>query len=99
MPRFSAENMQKNKVLLEGYLTIAAEVGCTPSQLALAWLLHRPHVVYPIPGTTSLTHLKENIAATDVELTPDVIQRLDSLINSDTVQGARYNEKTMAELE
>jgi len=97
MPRFSPENLEKNKALRAEYLTIADEVGCTPSQLALAWLLERP--VYTIPGTTSDAHLRENIAAIDVELSPDVIQRLESLFNSSTVSGNRYNEKTMAELE
>jgi len=99
MPRFSPENLDKNKALRDEYLKIANEVGCTPSQLALAWLLSRPQTVYPIPGTTSLTHLQENIAAVDIELNPDVVTRLDSLFNSSTVSGNRYNERTMAELE
>jgi len=99
MPRFYPDNLEANKALLRKYLEIVEEVGCTPSQLALAWLLARPHQVYPIPGTTSLTHLKENIGAADVQLSASVVERLDALINSSTVQGERYNEKTMAELE
>ena len=97
MPRFAPENLAKNQALRDEFLNIAEGLGCTPSQLALAWLLNRP--VYTIPGTTSPTHLRENLAAIDVELPSDVIERLDSLFNSSTVSGNRYNEKTMAELE
>ena len=97
MPRFSPENLEKNQALRDEFLQIAEGLGCTPSQLALAWLLNRP--VYTIPGTTSPAHLRENLAAIDVELPADAIERLDSLFNSSTVSGDRYNEKTMAELE
>ncbi|MDR0489859.1 MAG: aldo/keto reductase [Oscillospiraceae bacterium] len=99
MPRFAAENYKENRALLSKYLSIADEVGCTPSQLALAWLLHRPWAVCPIPGTTSITHLRENAGAAEVKLSQEVTQRLEQLINSETISGARYNEVTMAELD
>lgn len=99
MPRFAPENYGKNRRLLSGYLEIADEVGCTPSQLALAWLLHRPWQVCPIPGTTSVEHLRENVGAAEVSLSQEVIGRLERLINGDTVSGARYNEATTAELD
>ena len=99
MPRFDSENYTKNRSLLSEYLKIADEAGCTPSQLALAWLLHRPYAIYPIPGTTSIEHLRENVGAADVKLTQEIITRLGDLINEKTVSGARYNEVTMAELD
>jgi aryl-alcohol dehydrogenase-like predicted oxidoreductase len=99
MPRFSAENYKNNRALLNEYLNIAFDVGCTPSQLALAWLLHRPRTVCPIPGTTSIVHLRENVGAVEVKLSQDAINWLEQLINSKTVSGARYNEATMAELD
>jgi len=99
MPRFSQINYPKNRALLNEYLKIAAEAGRAPSQLALAWLLQRPYAIYPIPGTTSPDHLKENVAAADVKLSADIIERLEKLINDQTVHGARYKEATMAEID
>ena len=91
MPRFSPDNYAVNLQLLPAYNAVAKDVGCSPSQLALAWLLHKaPHII-PIPGTTSLSHLSDDLEAVNVPLTPAIMARLDTLINQHTVVGSRYN--------
>jgi aryl-alcohol dehydrogenase-like predicted oxidoreductase len=70
MPRFAPANYAENLRLLDGVAEVAREAGCTLAQLALAWLLHRGEHILPIPGTTSVAHLEENLAATQVTLTP-----------------------------
>ena len=99
MPRFDAANHARNLELLPPYRALAREAGCTPAQLALAWLLHKaPHIV-PIPGTTSVDHLREDLAAADVRLPPELIGRLDALINEKTVAGNRYGEQANREVD
>jgi aryl-alcohol dehydrogenase-like predicted oxidoreductase len=76
---------------------LAAQAGCTPAQLSLAWVLSRgPHVV-PIPGTTSLAHLEENLAARDIAVSPDLLAEIDALITPESVSGARYTPATLGE--
>ncbi len=99
MPRFAPDNYIKNLALLPAYNAIAAEVGCTPSQLAIAWLLHQGDDILPIPGTTSVEHLMDDISAVDVQLTSDVIARLNALINQRTVHGDRYNAQANSEVD
>ena len=99
MPRFSPENYAKNQTLLPAYNAIAAEVGCTPSQLAIAWLLHQGQDILPIPGTTSVEHLMDDIGAAEVKLSADVIARLNALINQHTVHGDRYNAQANSEVD
>lgn len=99
MPRFAPENYAKNLALLPAYNAIAAEVGCTPSQLAIAWLLHQGDDILPIPGTTSVEHLMDDIGAADVKLSADVIARLNALINQHTVHGDRYNAQANSEVD
>jgi aryl-alcohol dehydrogenase-like predicted oxidoreductase len=91
MPRFATDSYAANLSLLEGYQAIAREVGCTPAQLALAWLLHKDGKLIPIPGTQNIRHLEDNMAAANVVLSPEYMQRLEALINPQTVKGARYN--------
>jgi aryl-alcohol dehydrogenase-like predicted oxidoreductase len=99
MPRFSPENYGQNLKLLAPYKALAREAGCTPAQLALAWLLHKaPHVI-AIPGTTSVSHLHEDLRAADVKLEPDLIARLDALINQQTVHGHRYSAQSRGEVD
>lgn len=99
MPRFQAENWPANLSLFERYRALAAQAGCTPAQLALAWLLWKaPHVV-PIPGTTSAEHLAENLAAVAVRLDSALVTRLELLVNDREVWGARYSEATQAEID
>jgi aryl-alcohol dehydrogenase-like predicted oxidoreductase len=96
MPRFASENYAANLKLLDGYGQIAAGLGCTPAQLALAWLLAQGDHVVPIPGTTRPAHLRENLGAARVELDATTLARLETLINRHTVAGARYDAASQA---
>lgn len=99
MPRFTEPHFSANARLLIPLRALASEAGCTPAQLALAWLLHKaPHVI-PIPGTTSIGHLEQNLGAQQVRLDGALVARLEALINSATVSGARYNAATQAEID
>jgi len=99
MPRFAPEAYAANLQLLAGYRAIAAEVGCTPAQLALAWLLHKGQDIIPIPGTTSVEHLHDDLGAVQVQLGSAVIARLEALINERTVVGNRYNPQNASEVD
>ena len=99
MPRFSPVNYSQNAALLPAYLALAAEVGCTPAQLALAWLLHQGDDILPIPGTTQVEHLRDNIAAADISLSPQMLSRLDALMHDRLVVGSRYNEQGNREVD
>jgi aryl-alcohol dehydrogenase-like predicted oxidoreductase len=99
MPRFSPENYAANLKLLPPYKALAREAGCTPAQLALAWLLHKaPHII-AIPGTTNPEHLAEDLAAMEVRLEPSLVARLEALINQQTVVGNRYSEQSNREVD
>jgi aryl-alcohol dehydrogenase-like predicted oxidoreductase len=99
MPRFFPEHFAGNSKLLPGYEALAREAGCTPSQLALAWLLHKaPHII-PIPGTTSVEHLHDDLGATAVKLDASLVQRLEAHINQRTVSGPRYNAQSTVEVD
>lgn len=99
MPRFTPENYAANFKLFAPYQQLAREAGCSPAQLALAWLLHKaPHII-PIPGTTSVQHLLDDVGASDVRLTDSLITKLDALINEKTVQGNRYSAQSNAEVD
>ncbi|MCW5652584.1 aldo/keto reductase [Hydrogenophaga sp.] len=99
MPRFTPENHAANLRLLPPYQAIAREVGCTPAQLAIAWLLHQGDDILPIPGTSREDHLRENLGADGVKLSADVLARLDALINQRTVSGNRYAEQSNREVD
>jgi aryl-alcohol dehydrogenase-like predicted oxidoreductase len=99
MPRFAPETYPQNLALLSAYEALAAEAGCTPAQLALAWLLTRGEHVIPIPGTTSIEHLRENMGALAVKLTPDLLARVGAAINQQTVVGNRYAPGSQAEVD
>ena len=99
MPRFTPENYAANFTLFAPYQYLAHEAGCSPAQLALAWLLHKaPHII-PIPGTTSVPHLLDNLGASDIRLSDSLITQLDVLINEKTVQGNRYSAQSNAEVD
>lgn len=91
MPRFNGEDFVRNQALYDPYKAIADEVGCTPAQLALAWLLHRDPALVTIPGTHVIAHLEENMAANDVRLSAAQMAALDALVNQRTVSGGRYH--------
>lgn len=91
MPRFQAENWPINAALLPRWHALAAEAGCSPAQLALAWLLSRGEHVVPIPGTTNTDHMRENFAARDLVVDPGLLAQAGELISQATVSGPRYN--------
>jgi len=99
MPRFNADNYAANLKLLPAYNDLAQEAGCSPSQLALAWLLHKADDIIPIPGTTSVGHLLEDLASVDVQLDADLMAQLEALINPNTVAGDRYNAQANSEVD
>jgi aryl-alcohol dehydrogenase-like predicted oxidoreductase len=99
MPRFQEPHFSRNADLLDRYRALANETSCTAAQLALAWLLNKYPGIHVIPGTTSLSHLEENFQSMNISLDPDVIEQVDSVINSSTVSGPRYNAVTQAEID
>jgi hypothetical protein len=99
MPRFAPDHFATNQRLLPPYLAIAQEVGCSPAQLAIAWLLHKAPHILPIPGTSRVDHLLDDLGADAVHLSPDVMARLDALINQHTVAGNRYNDQANREVD
>jgi aryl-alcohol dehydrogenase-like predicted oxidoreductase len=92
LPRFTPEAMEKNQALVDLLKTIADEKGGTPAQIALAWLLAQKPWIVPIPGTTKLHRLEENLAAADVELTPDDLARIEKAAAEIRIEGERYPE-------
>jgi aryl-alcohol dehydrogenase-like predicted oxidoreductase len=92
VPRFTAENRKANQALVDLLGRVAEQKKATPAQIALAWLLAQKPWVVPIPGTTKLHRLEENIGAASVELTPDDLREIDDAASEIDVQGARYPE-------
>lgn len=90
VPRFSPEARKANQALVDLLGSIAAAKQATPAQIALAWLLAQKPWIVPIPGTTKLHRLKENLGAADVELTEDDLRRIDEAVGQIKVQGDRY---------
>jgi aryl-alcohol dehydrogenase-like predicted oxidoreductase len=97
-PRFQGENFQKNLELVQRIEKIAAEKGCTPAQLALAWVLAQGPDIVPIPGTKRRTYLDQNLDALDVTLTPADLKTLDGIAPRGSAIGARYPEEYMSRL-
>ena len=92
LPRFTPEAMRANRALVDLLGSIGERTKATPAQIAIAWLLAQKPWIVPIPGTTKLARLEENIGATAIELTPDDLRDIDSAASKITVQGARYPE-------
>jgi aryl-alcohol dehydrogenase-like predicted oxidoreductase len=99
MPRFEPANYERNLALLPEYRRIADEAGCTPAQLALAWLLAKGDHILPIFGTRQPAHLDENAGGAPVKLDGSLVERLDALINQQSVAGPRYNAATQEEID
>jgi aryl-alcohol dehydrogenase-like predicted oxidoreductase len=93
LPRFTPEALKANQALIDLIGKIGQRKKATVAQIALAWLLARKPWIVPIPGTTKLNRLDENIGAVAVQLTPDDLREIDSAASKITVQGARYPEK------
>jgi aryl-alcohol dehydrogenase-like predicted oxidoreductase len=92
VPRFTPDARKANQALVDLLGEIAARKGATPAQIALAWLLAQKPWIVPIPGTTKLHRLEENIAAAAVELTPDDLREIESALSTVEVHGDRYPE-------
>jgi aryl-alcohol dehydrogenase-like predicted oxidoreductase len=92
VPRFTPEARKANRALVDLLAAIAARKQATPAQLALAWLLARKPWIVPIPGTTKLERLEENIGATALELTAEDLREIEAAVSRISVQGARYPE-------
>lgn len=90
VPRFTPEALHANQLLVDRLARIAVEKGVTPAQIALAWLLARKPWIVPIPGTTKLNRLEENIGAAAVVLTADDLHRIEQVLSAITVEGDRY---------
>jgi aryl-alcohol dehydrogenase-like predicted oxidoreductase len=96
LPRFTPEAMEKNQALVDLLKRIAAEKMATPAQVALAWLLAQRPWIVPIPGTTKLHRLEENLAAADLALTPDNLAEIQRAAAEIQVEGERYPAQLLA---
>jgi len=92
VPRFTPEARKANQAVVDLLGSIAKQKGATPAQIALAWLLAQKQWIVPIPGTTKLSRLDENIGSIAVELTSDDLREIDSAASKITVEGERYPE-------
>ncbi|MBE0490153.1 MAG: aldo/keto reductase, partial [Halomonas sp.] len=98
-PRFSAEHLPHNLALLAELQAVARELEVTTGQLALAWLRAKGDDILPIPGTRSIAHMRENLAAGDLRLEATTVARLDALLAPERVAGGRYAEAQQAEVD
>jgi aryl-alcohol dehydrogenase-like predicted oxidoreductase len=97
-PRFQGANFARNLQLVKAIEQIAAKKGVTPSQLALAWLLTRGHDIVPIPGSRRIQHLQENVAAVDMQLSPEELSTIDEVAPKGVATGDRYPDMTRVNL-
>ncbi|MFF9817208.1 aldo/keto reductase [Streptomyces sp. NPDC014006] len=95
-PRFQQEHLERNTRMVERLREIAGDAGCTPVQLALAWLLSRGEDIVPIPGTRRETYLRENLAAAEVGLTDEQLAAVEAAVPPEAVSGERYDPAGMA---
>ena len=93
VPRFSEDNRKSNQALIELLEKISKEKGATNAQIALAWLLAQKPWIVPIPGTTKVHRLEENVGAASVDLSPDDLNKINEALSTIEVQGARYSEQ------
>jgi aryl-alcohol dehydrogenase-like predicted oxidoreductase len=98
-PRMQADTYKRNLVMLEHVEHVAAAKGATPGQIALAWLLHRGNYIIPIPGTKRVIYLEENAGASDVELDPEDMTKLDEAIPAGATEGPRYIPKFLKNID
>jgi aryl-alcohol dehydrogenase-like predicted oxidoreductase len=98
-PRFQSDNLKANVRLVERVRELAEDVGCTPVQLALAWLLHQGSDVVPIPGTKHARYVEENAEATEISLSAHHLEALDDAMPAGAAAGDRYTPEGMAAVE
>jgi len=94
-PRFQGENFNKNLELVKKIEAIAIEKSCTPSQLALAWVMAQEDFIFPIPGTKRVKYLEENVKAIDIKLSMEDLKRIDDVFPKNAASGLRYTEAGM----
>lgn len=99
MPRFQEPHFSSNRELLPAWLDCARQAGCTPAQLALAWVLAQGEFIHVIPGTTSVSHLEEDFATLDVHLPADIVERAGEIVSAEAVSGVRYNAAAQADID
>lgn len=98
VPRFTKENIEANMALVDFIKRLAIEKNITPSQVAIAWLLYQKPWIVPIPGSRSLHHLEDNLAAVNVSFTQEELKRIDEVLDSIHIQGDRYNANNQANI-
>ena len=96
IPRFQGENFEKNLELVREVEALAQEKGCTPAQLALAWVLAQGDDIVPIPGTKRVKYLDDNLGALDVTLTAEELEQIDAILPPGAAAGERYHASGMA---
>lgn len=99
MPRFTPENLAANMPLLDRFRAVARQAGITPAQLSLAWVLARRPYIVPIPGTRSIAHLEENVAAAHITLDADTVAAVDAIFTPGAVHGTRYSPPMQAQID
>lgn len=99
MPRFQEPNFSRNLRLMSSFSALASALDCTSSQLALAWLLQKGKHIIPIPGTTDVNHLKQNMAAASIRIPADISERLEILLSPGSMYGNRYPQPAIAEID
>lgn len=99
MPRFQVEHAKKNYSLLGVLRGISNELGCNLAQLSLAWLLHQGKHILAIPGTTQISHLQENVRASQIKLTAEQLQELNEAFDPQKISGSRYPAMTQQEID
>lgn len=99
MPRFQSPHFEQNKTLLNIVREISNQANCSLAQVNLAWLLHQGDNILPIPGTTQTTHLRDNIGATDINLTREQLSTLDKAFMPEAISGRRYPLPTQKEID
>jgi len=98
MPRFTEENFDANRTIVERFAALAKEKSCTPAQLALAWVLAKDGHIIPIPGTKRRAYLEENIAALEIQLSQDEIKAIEAAVPPEEIAGQRYSEFGMSKV-
>jgi aryl-alcohol dehydrogenase-like predicted oxidoreductase len=94
-PRFQGENFDKNLEIVHKLEQFAQQKNCTPSQLALAWVIAQGDFIFPIPGTKRIKYLEENVGALNVHLTKEELEELDAIAPKGVAAGTRYPEAAM----
>ncbi|MBJ7549589.1 aldo/keto reductase [Marinomonas ostreistagni] len=99
MPRFNNEHYPTNLALLNDFIGMANQIGCTPAQLALAWVLHQGEHIVAIPGTRFVDHMRDNFGSSSIKLSESQLSNLNNMINQNNVSGTRYNAAQQKEID